>query len=166
MLYTNHYIETPESHMELRWHTIHWPMVLGFATIMFAVVIGLAIGGVFCIIKSNILLGICCCCVALLFSIPSLQIPRAIIAHLRIPKKYGKANMEFGQDAVAVYVKDKTITRSYGEMKQLKETKNFFVIVFENTDKDRSYLPVKKSGLNCEPEEFREFVKKKIATAR
>jgi hypothetical protein len=156
------YVQTPETYKELRWHTLNWPLIVIFCTALVAIIGGLVAGAIYGFAENNTLMLWYCAILALVILISSLQVPWAIITHLRVPKKLGKVDMSFYDDRIAIRNKDKSDSRTYECVKNIKETRSFFVIIFETENKQLSFLPVKKSGLSCEPIVFKDCMISKI----
>jgi hypothetical protein len=130
---------------------------------MILVIGALIAGGVCGIIEGNKLLTWYCFIMVVVFIIPSLQIPFSVATHIKPPRKYGQVNIKFLDDRIEIYSKRVTDSKPYSRIKRINEIPNFFLIVFADDKKELSYLPVKKDGLNCEPEDFYQFISDRIA---
>lgn len=160
------YIQTPETHKELRWQTLNWPLLAAFSGTMIVMIVAMVAGGIYGVIQENKVLMWYCFIVALAIFIPSLQIPMVVIRHIKMPKRFGQVNAVFHDDRIEIKGKRKSSSKTYDYIKAVKETENFFIIVFEDEKKEMSYLPIKKDGLDCDHDTFKQFIENKIANRK
>ena len=145
--YINKYTETPEKHKEVRWITLNWPLIISVSFAMFILISAMIIGGIYGIINNNTLLSVYSFVVAAIFIVSGAILPNTIFQHLRMPKKYLDITSEFLDNKVQISASNgKTRTFSYENIYKIKETDNYFVIIFKETEDSKSYLSIKKDS--------------------
>lgn len=161
-----HYVKTPEMHKELRWRTLNWPLLVTVSAVTITMISVLVTLGIYGISVENTLMSIYCFVAASIFFFPSLQIPWVVILHMKMPKKFGQVDMVFHDDRIEIKDKTNSDSRAYSCVEKIKETPDFFLIIFKNEKKELSFLPVKKDALNCDSATFKEFVAGKIGDGK
>ena len=164
--FANHYTQTPETHKELRWKTLDWPLLIYFAIAVIGIGVALSMGIAFGVIQNMPLLVAYCVVVMVLFFIALLRVPLTTAKNVRAPKRFKNVNTVFHDDKIEIKSRKKSSAKKYESVERLDETENFFIIVLNNEESGLSFLPVKKDGLNCDPEVFKGFIAEKIASSR
>ena len=145
--YINTYTETPEKHKEIRWKTLNWPLIILVNLALFLLIGGLLIGGFYGVAYKNTPLAIYSFVMAATFALSGVIFPNTIFRHLQMPKKYLEITAEFLDEEVQVSASNgKNRSFNYKKICKIKETKNYFIIIFKETEDAKSYLSVKKDS--------------------
>lgn len=158
--YENIYQNNLEGHKEVRWKTLNWTLIICIGISMLLMILSLLVGGIYGIDKNNTPLAVYSFVMMFTFLVCSFTIPCTVFRQLKTPKEYLTIESKFLDDEIQICASNgKYKTYQYNTLKKVKETKNFFVLIFEEKEKPQSYLIVKKDSFKTGTKYyFKEFL--------
>lgn len=145
--YENIYQNNLEGHKEVRWKTLNWTLIICIGISMLLIILSLLVGGIYGIDKNNTPLAVYSFVMMFTFFACSLTIPCTVFSQLKTPKEYLTIESKFFDNEIQISASNgKSKIYQYNAIKKVKETKNFFILIFEEKEKPQSYLVVKKDS--------------------
>ena len=162
--YHNKFNGTPEMFQEIKWKLINWKVVGLASGVLFAFAGGLIYAGVLGIQQNNNIATIYSFVMAAAVLLAwATTIPIKIIALVRRNDTFSEIETQFGDEVIKLLSNSEIKKQTpYKSIKSVKESKNYYLIIFENEEKLQSYLPVKKDSFLTQSDNFVNFIKQKM----
>ena len=161
--YHNKFRETPEMYQEIKWKLLNWKLVGLVSGVLFAFVGGLIYAGILAIQQNNKIAMIYSfvMAIATLLSWATI-VPAKIMSVLKAKKTSSNIEVQFGDENIRL-ISESEIKKqtSYKNIKRVEESKNYYLIIFEDEEKLLTYLPVKKDSFLTQSDNFLNFIKNK-----
>lgn len=157
-----HYIccfeEDIKTHKELRWRIFNWPLFFWVSICIFGIFSALIVGGIYGINANNAMLATYSFVMSTAFVIPCIQMGCHVLKFFKGKKKCSKINVKFLENNIVV---NDDIEISYYDIKRIIKTKNYIVLILQDENRGRMFLPIKKNACNCNWETLIDFVNDK-----
>ena len=156
--YSCKYLDSTEMRKEIRWKVQDF----GFFIFAFFIIIGLfaslIYGGIYGIRIGNYTLATYSFFMSLALFVPSVQMVVFLIRFVMQKGTNAEVEIIFTDDCFTINEKR---SFNYAHISKIKQTNNYIIVHIHEPNQPYEYLPICKSTLNCEPNEFIGYLKNK-----